>query len=161
MTERPSTDGQLWDYVHRLFGVGDWDEQASDVPFWKYRSKEVMKVAAKRKKLKVEVGDLANAADYCKAHRIDIRNVAWLYQYLPDSRRWMSERERALSEAALDELIAEAVDLERELISSHEYVEREGPEFWTDRLIRARGEHRREVYESWKEARNPLSTSPR
>lgn len=140
---RPRTDIDLWEYVHRLFGIGDWDELYSPEPFWKYRQKEVMKVKAKRLKLKAEVEHLADAADYCKTHGIDVRNVAWLYRYLPVSRAWIAERERALSHGHLDELIAEAVDLEREL----------GSDEWAHRLLRARGPHRQEVYELWKEAR--------
>lgn len=141
----PTTDTALWEYVHRLFGIGDWDELASDEPFWQYRQREVGKVKARRARLKVEIADLAHAADYCKAHGIDIRNVAWLYQYLPMARRWILERERAFSSTHLDELIARAVD--------HEH--RNGKDGqWIDRLLRARGEHREEVLREWQQARN-------
>lgn len=139
--KRPETETQLWYYVHRLFGIGDWDED-SGVPWWRYVQTEVMKVKAKRKKLGASTEALADAADYCKAHQIDIRNVAWLYRYLGPSRAWHDERRRALSAAAIDELIDGAV--EQDLTMGGE---------WVERLIRARGEYRQEVYEAWKAAR--------
>lgn len=145
MIHAVSTDGQLWDYCQRLFGVGDWDELTADVPFWKYRQKEVIKVAAKRKKLKAAPQDLAVAADYCKANGIHIANVAWLYKHLPASRSWMSARERTLSERDLDELLLQAIEVEAQESASP----------WLDRLMRAHGEHRREVYEEWKASRLP------
>lgn len=137
--KRPATDGELWDYVHRLFGIGDWDEDNA-IPFWKYRATEVMKVKAKRNKLKASVEELTAAADYCKAMRIDIRNVAWLYQHLAGSRGWAAARQRTLMSAAFDELYDEAVE------------QAYGTE-WADRLVRARGEYRQEVYDQWQATR--------
>lgn len=136
---RPTTDSELFTYVHRLFGVGDWDGDGP-MPFWKWRAREVMKVTAKRRKLKVTVEELADAADFCKATGEDIRNVAWLYKHLGDARRWAAARERALSERDFDEVFDSAVAYE---------AEQDGSE-WFGRLVRSRGEHRREVYEAWR-----------
>lgn len=143
------TDGQLWDHVHRLFGIGDWHEDCG-TPFWRYRALEITKVKRRRAKLRVSCEDLAVAADYCKAHGIDIRNVAWLYRHLKDSAVWHRDRQRALAGAELDELIAVAIDIE---VSNPDSP-------WVDRLVRARGVHRQEVYEAWKSWRASSAPSP-
>ena len=132
-------DGELWDRVHALFGIGNWHEGLG-VPFWKYRALEIHKVKLKRVKQRVSCAELAVAADYCKTHGIDVRDVSWLYQHLGDAGAWHRERQRALATADIDELIAEAVAIE---------VTQPGSP-WIDRLIRARGHHRIEVYASWK-----------
>ncbi len=133
-------DAQVFDHVRRLFGVGDWDDDGN-VAFWEWRMTEIAKVKRKRVKARVSAEELCTAADYCKAHGIDIRNVAWLYQHLGDAKRWGQARQRALAASAIDELLAEAIDVESSVPESP----------WLEQLIRARGPHREEIYHLWKQ----------
>lgn len=138
---RPATDAELYDHVQRLFGIGEWDAllAGEDDPWWKARGHEIAKIGARRKKLKVSVQELADAADYCKANGIVIHNVAWLYRHINDAKRFAAERRREAQLRELEDLIDEAIACERALPSSD----------WLDRLVRARGPYRREVYQAW------------
>lgn len=141
-------DALIFDYVSRLFGVGEWDELVTDQPYWEFRMKEIAKIKQRREKAGVTAAELTDAADYCKAHHIDIRNVAWLYQHLRDARTWRVERERALAEKDLDELLGRAIEIETRVPNSR----------WIERLIRARGPHRQEVLQQW-QAQQPQTTA--
>lgn len=132
------TEGALFDYLQRLFGVGSYDEVCSEEPYWQWRMHEITKIKAKRNKFKVAVQDLALAAEYCKVHHIDIRNPAFLYDHLGASRHWMSECERALSVAQVDDEIEAALAVTLP----------DSP--WFERLVRASGENRKEVLSAWK-----------
>lgn len=148
---RPSTSAQLYDYVQRVFGIGEWDAllAGDDEPWWKARAHEIVKIEAKRKRMKVTAEELADAADYCKANGIVIHNVAWLYKHINDAKRHAAEHRREARLRELEDLIDEAVAYERALPSSE----------WLDRLVRARGPYRREVYDQWLHSRDSLPSS--
>lgn len=137
----PSSDGELYDYVQRLFGIGTWDAilAGDGDPWWRARTHEVVKISARRKKLKVSVQELTDAADYCKANGIVIHNVAWLYKHIADGKREASIRRREEKVRELEDLIDQAIACERALPSSD----------WLDQLVRARGHYRGEVYQKW------------
>jgi hypothetical protein len=83
--------------------------------------------------------DLILAAEYCKAHHLPVANVAWLYRHILPAIRWRNERSRAARVAEVDDLLAVAIEIEHE---------NEGSQ-WLDRLVRARGEYKKEVYGEW------------
>lgn len=134
----PATDVELWDYLQRLFGVGDWDED-DPRPFWKYRGLEGHKLGLLRRKRGASVAELVVTADYCKAHRIDVRNASWLYRHIADAKRWNNARSQVEVNRDLDEAIAAAIAHEAQDPNSE----------WFGRLVRVTGEHREEVYRSW------------
>lgn len=138
-------DAELYDHVHRLFGVGDWPNPSGQ-PYWQYRATQVHISKATRTKRRVSCADLAVAAEYCKAHGIDIRHMSWLYHHLADAKRWDQQRQRSFAAADLDEAIATAVAIET------------NPD-WVDRLVRARGPYRQEVYDAWSHWRTSSSCS--
>lgn len=142
------SDGELYDLLQELFGLGNWDPD-SDVPWWKARQFEVTKIKRSRTARKVELADLALAARYAKAHDEDIRAVTWLYKLIPAAIRWENARRRAQTLAELDDLIAEAIAIESEVPGST----------WLTRLARARGPHRKEAYDSWLKHRDSLASS--
>ena len=149
---RPTTSAELYDYLQRLFGIGEWDAllAADDEPWWKARAHEIVKIEAKRKRTKATVEELADAADYCKANGIVIHNAAWLYKHIADAKRHAAERRREEKVRELEDLIDEAIACERALPSSD----------WLDRLVRARGPYRKQVYDSWLSHRSSLPSSP-
>lgn len=147
----PDTDAGLYDYLQRLFGVGDWDE-TSTTPWYRARMHEITKIKARRLKLGVTVAELVRAADYCKAQHLDIRNAAWLYHHLGDARRWAAANATAAAVLVLEARIADALAYEMTQPSSR----------WLDQLIRAQGPHRQEVFDRWEQqhASPAVSSAP-
>lgn len=144
------TDGDLYDLLQRLFGLGDWNED-SDLPWWKARQFEVTKIKRSRTARRVALEDLALAAEYAKAHGEDVRAVTWLYKLITPAIRWDNERSRAASLGQLDDEIAAAVEYE---------VEHHPDSPWTTRLSRARGAARKDVYQQWLQERGSRLSSP-
>lgn len=134
------TDSDLFDYLRINFGVGDWDED-HDLPWWKYRTQEVSKIKRVRTARKVALGDLATTVDYCKARRIDIRDSTWLYRHIIAALRWEREREQ-IRPSDFER------DYEDALAQAYEHGEHE----WIERLTRALGDGRQEVYAEWLKA---------
>lgn len=142
------TDSDLYDLLQELFGLGDWDPD-SDVPWWKARQHEISKIKRSRTARKVDLEDLALAARYAKAHGEQIKAVTWLYKLISPAIRWENERRRAAALAEVDDLIAEAIAVEAEQPESE----------WLTRLARARGPHRKQVYDAWLRHRDLLPSS--
>lgn len=140
------TDGQLYDLLQELFGLGSWHPDLSDDPWWKARNHEVSKIKRSRTARRVDCADLALAARYAKAHGEDVRAVTWLYKLIPAAIRWDNERRRAASLAELDDLIDAALQIEDDST-------------WITRLVRARGPHRKDAYDQWLRHRDSLPSS--
>jgi len=130
-------DGELFDLLCRDFGVGDWDEATSDVPYWKWRVTEVAKVKRVRVARKVTIENLFLAAEYAKVTGRDVRDATWLYPYILDAIKW--DKERAAAGGELETQMATAVD---EAMSA-------GDMEWVGRLTRANGPARAEVLAAW------------
>lgn len=144
-----TTDSDLYDLLQSLFGLGSWDEATSDMPWWQARQHEVTKIKRSRTARNVDLADLALAAHYAKAHGENVKAVTWLYKLISPAIRWENERRRAASLAEIDDLIDEAVAIEAESPDSD----------WLTRLVRARGPHRRVVYDQWLKHRDSLPSS--
>lgn len=149
MTTTPvRTDSDLYDLLQELFGLGDWDPDG-DVPWWKARQHEISKIKRSRTARNVALEDLALAAHYAKAHGEQIKAVTWLYKLISPAIRWDNERRRAASLAEIDDLIEYALGVEAEQPESE----------WLTRLARARGPHRKDVYDQWLKHRDSLPSS--
>lgn len=142
------SDGDLYDLLQELFGLGQWDPDG-DVPWWKARQHEISKIKRSRTARNVDLEDLALAARYAKAHGEQIKAVTWLYRLIGPAIRWDNERRRATTLAQLDDLINEAIAVEAEQPESE----------WLTRLARARGPHRKQVYDAWLKHRDSLPSS--
>lgn len=143
-TSIPSTDAELFDYLHALFGWGTYDDLAArETPWWKARGVEIGKIKRSRFKRKVTIATLALTADYCFRHHITVRNITGLYHYIFDAEAEQRVLTRTAESNALDDLIAEAVAYERST----------GDDTWLDRLLRAQGPARSEVLKEWKSQR--------
>lgn len=144
-----TTDADLHDLLQELFGLGDWDELTSDVPWWKARQHEITKIKRSRTARNVDLSDLALAAKYAKVHGEQVKAVTWLYKLIAPAIRWDNERRRAASLAEVDDLIHEAIA-----------IESDNPDAtWLMRLVRARGPHRKDVYDQWLNYRDSLPSS--
>jgi len=143
-----TTDSDLYDLLQKLFGLGSWDPD-SDVPWWKARQHEVTKIKRSRTARNVALEDLALAARYAKAHGEQVKAVTWLYKLISPAIRWDNERRRAVVLAEVSDLIDEAIAIEAEQPESQ----------WLTRLARARGPHRKVVYDAWLQYRDSLPSS--
>lgn len=137
--DAPATEGALFDHLHRRFGWGNYDELYSEEPYWKWRQLEVSKIKRSLASRKIAIEDVFVAGEYCWTHHIHVGAVTWLYRHIYDARSWWKERQRALS--------AEKFELEFEAAVQLEYARPEAG--WLDRLLRAQGEMRKEVYNEW------------
>lgn len=139
MLVEPTTDGQLFDMLHGLLGIGDFDES---VPWFQFRMTEIQKLKAMRRKRKLSLKAIAMAGRYCYRRRITVRHSWEVCTFIvPAAREAASQR---VSEVA--QQIRDAVENERS---------RPDPDAdWIARLLRARGDYRHEVLAKWAKARS-------
>ena len=132
-------DAALFDQLHTLFGIGDYNED-DPKPWFRFRMLEIGKLKALRRKRALSVGDLMLAAEYCDKKRIRITaswqlvahiSIAKKYQ-----REWLAEK--------LERDIADAVAHERSLPDPDQE--------WASRLLLARGSIRQDVLNQYREA---------
>jgi hypothetical protein len=133
------TDGTVFDALHRLFGAGEFT--GDDAEWHRWRAQEISKIKAYRTKRNVDPFELVRAAQYCRRHGIWIRAHWELYEHLAAANREELDRQRAAEIADLDGLIEDALAIE--------LTNPDSP--WVDRLIRAAGPARKEVYDAWKQ----------
>lgn len=136
---QPATDAQLYDYIHALFGVGDWMD-ADGRPWHKARMVEIAKIKAIRKKRRFSIADLVMLADHCYRRRRPIRQTFDLLQWWPDAVRERTANARS------------QVDIEIERALEIERARPDGGE-WVDRFLLAQGGGRQIVLNRWKQER--------
>lgn len=134
---QPKTDAQLWDMLHSLLGVGNFDDSGSD-PWFHFRMTEIAKLKAMRRKRRISLKELADVARYCVQHgeRVD---ASWqLCGFMADAKR----EARRIAVPELSKQVSEALACERTS---------PGPDSptWIERLLLTRGPFRREVLDEW------------
>lgn len=143
MTPAPTlqTEGQVFDVLHERFGVGDWQE-GNDVPWHEFKRKECIKIKAMRLKRNTSCAELITTVRYCGAHNLDIREHWQLYEHITAAMRWDRDRQEMRRTRGTQLAIDQALELEMERDPN-------GP--WVERLVRAVGPQRQEVYQQWLE----------
>lgn len=135
----PTNDAQLFDMLHALFGIGDYDDS---VHWYRFRMLEITKLKAIRKRRQIPLRDMACAARYCYVHHVQIHQSYELCVHIVVAKR--DARRRAVPD--LDRDIELAVTVARD----------RGEGEWASRLLRARGALRQEVLDEWRQQR-PLT----
>ncbi len=130
------TEAELYDYLQRTFGIGDWDEATSEVPWWKFRATEVAKLKAMLKRRGATVQQVVAAAEYARAQGTPVHATYQLFALIPEAMRDHRRRIQAAGGSQLDDAIAEAVAA--------------GEMGWADRLTRATGPDAVTVLEQWR-----------
>jgi hypothetical protein len=138
----PKSDAQLFDMLHGLFGIGDYDD-ASDTPWFKHRMTEVIKIKAIRRKRQVSLREWALAARYAYRTKAPIRQSHDVLFYLDKARK----EQRTARVSDLGQQIADAITNERSRGD-------DASEAWVRRLLLARGDYRRELLQEWAESRS-------
>lgn len=138
MANTNATDATVFDVLHRLFGAGDYNGAGE---WHRWRMKEISKIKAYRSRRNVDPFELVATAQWCRRHRIWIKAHWELYEYIPAAQREEREREAEAAVSVLEADIQKAIEAE--------IARPDGT--WLDRLVRAAGPARKEVYEAWKQ----------
>ncbi len=134
LSAEPTTDAQLFDVMHGLFGIGDYAD-CDDRPYYRFRGIEISKVKSLRKKRGITIDQLALAARYCYRRRLPITTPFDLVEHIG-----AALRERALARREVQgQRMSQAADLARA----------SGEPDWADRLLLAQGAHRQGVLDEW------------
>lgn len=143
MTEiRPKTDADLFDLIHQLFGIGDWDADIDKQPWHKVRMTEIGKIKAIRRKRRFSVEDFAYLAQFCYRNRRRITKTFDLLEHWPDALR-----DRTLNaRSRIDNEIQAALELEQQ---------REDGQEWVERFLLAQGAGRIAALNRWRHERGP------
>jgi hypothetical protein len=138
---QPETDAQLFDMLHSLFGIGNFDDSGVE-QWWQFRIREIAKLKAIRKRRGISLADLAVTARYCHRHHEQVRESWQVCGFITDAKR----EARRLAVPALSQEVRDALELERAL---------PGPDSaaWVERLLMTRGPFRRDVVDLWKQSR--------
>lgn len=142
--ELPNTDGELYDQLQRLFGMGAYDEVSRrDVDWYQARMRQVVRIKRLRKRRQLAVHQLGLAAYYCRVNHIHIRNAEHLAGYVKNAT--VAARTAARTD--------ETADLLRRVDSAVAYEQENHPaELWADRLVAA--SDKEAVLEQWGNARH-------
>jgi len=141
---QPKTDAGLFDMLHSLFGVGDFDE-AGTVPWFRFRMTEIAKLKAIRKHRSITLADFAMTARYCQRHQEQVKESWQLCGFIADAKR----EARRIAVPELSQEVHAALEAERAL---------PGPDSatWVERLLLTRGPFRRDVLNEWKQSREQV-----
>jgi hypothetical protein len=136
----PKNDGELFEMLHSLFGIGDFDE--STMQWWQFRAREIAKLKAIRKRRSISLADFTMTAKYCWYHDEVIRASWQICGFIADAKR----EARRIAVPELNQEIHTALAVERAL---------PGPDsaIWVERLLLTRGPFRRRVLDEWKQTR--------
>jgi hypothetical protein len=83
---QPKTDGALFDMLHSLFGVGDFDETGA-MPWFRFRIVEIAKLRAIRKRRSITLADYAMTARYCHQHHEQVKESWQVCGFIADAKR--------------------------------------------------------------------------
>lgn len=145
---QPKTDAQLFDMLHSLFGIGNFDESGA-VPWFRFRITEIAKLGAIRKRRSITLADYAMTARYCHQHGEQVKESWQVCGFIADAKR----EARRIAVPELSQEIHAALEVERTL---------PGPDsaMWVERLLLTRGLFRRNVLDEWKQSREQAVTTP-
>lgn len=140
----PETPGQLFDFLHERFGIGEYDDVANaDTPWWKSRNTEIAKLKAMMRKRRVTEKHVAVAAWYAVSRGQPIRYYAQLFRLIPEAMREYKTAEqltlRRNVRAGIEDAVAEALA--------------SGEAEWAERLMRAHQSEAPRLLKEWEASR--------
>lgn len=140
MKPDPITDGQLFELVHELFGVGDWDRDLDAKAWHQVRGAEIAKIKAIRKRYNYSIAEMAALARYVHERQYRITKAWDLLKHYPAYRRARVADARSRMEQEFEEILA----IERGRLDGDE---------WVTRLLVSTGIGREELVRKWREER--------
>ena len=137
------SDAKVFDALYGRFGVGDYDETTSTMSWVRWRIGQIARLKALRTKRGVAPEELLVAVDYCSSNNVYPKHAADLFKVLPKAKAWKANETARAETESLDSQIQSAIQVEMQDPDSR----------WLDRLIRAAGPGREEVYDAWHASR--------
>lgn len=139
-TIHPKNDSELFDLIHLMFGIGDFDEALDSQRWFQFRTREIAKIKAIRRKRRISVEDLTMLATYCHDRGESIKATFDLLEHWPAAVRHRTANARF----QIDEDVTRAIQVERERADGGE---------WVDRFLRAQGHGREVLLNRWRKLR--------
>lgn len=139
---KPTNDAELFDLLHQLFGIGDWDADLDSKPWHKARIAEIGKIKQIRRKRRYSIEDFAYLAQFCYTHHRRITKTFDLLEHWPDALRERTRNARS----RIDDEIQAALELEQQRPDGQE---------WVERFMLAQGAGRIAALTRWKHERGP------
>src|SRR6478735_6520650 len=137
MKPDPETDAQLFDLVHELFGVGDWDPDLDTKAWFQIRGAEIAKVTAIRKRYNYSIQEMTALARFVHERQYRVTKTWDLLQHYPAYRRQRAVNARQ----RLDQEFEEILEIERGRLDGDE---------WVTRLLLSTGNGREELVRKWR-----------
>lgn len=134
------TPADLYDYLQRTFGIGNWDEATSTMPWWRFRLTEIAKLKAMLKKRGATPEHVITTAEYAIEQRRSIFATYQLFLLIPEAMAAQRAQARTDRNAQLnlgiEEALAEAIAL--------------GETQWAERFMRASAAEAQIVINEWR-----------
>lgn len=134
------SDAMLFDYLQERFGIGDWDEATSAIPWWQFRGREIAKLKSMRTKRKATTTQLVAAADYAVEQCRPIYATYQLFALIPEAMAARRRQEQAKKKGDLARGINEAF---AEAVAA-------GETEWAERLMRTQVSEAQTVINEWR-----------
>ena len=144
MKPDPKTDAQLFDLVHELFGIGDWDRDLDAKAWHQVRGAEIAKIKALRKRYNYSVEELAELAKFAHDRQLRVSKAWDLIGYYNQFRRHRARARADIARQRLDQEFDEILEIERGRLDGDE---------WVTRLLLSTGIGREELLRKWREER--------
>lgn len=138
--ELPETPAQLYDLLHELFGIGNYDDIASRTPWFRARMTEIAKLKAMLRKRRCTVAEVAIAAWYAHDAGLPVYGTYRVFQLIPEAKRAARESDRTARASG---------QLDRRNVAANEAIEA-GEQSWADRLISASDRDIDAVIDQWR-----------
>lgn len=136
----PTTEAELFDYLHERFGIGTYDELAANKrQWWQERGTGIAKLRAMLKRRQQRIDDVVIAADYAAQLRKHIRYYPQIFELIPEAKKQAADRRREDRRQGLRDQIQDAASHAFEL----------GREEWGQRLLRAPEHDAQAVLDLW------------
>lgn len=103
------THAQLYDLLAEYFGLGDWDEMTSKVPYYKARMTEIGKLKRMMNSRHVDVPTIVQAAEYCHANHVPVIGLWNIIDVIPEARRQARDASRVTLSDRLQAAAQEAM----------------------------------------------------
>lgn len=138
-TEFPSTPAEIFDHLQERFGLGDYDEETSTIPHWKWRQVEISKLKSMMKRRRVNERELAISAWYARAQGTPITATWQLFESVRDALAAYRKAGRDVP-----------TDVRNQLSAAAEEAHALGEAGWAARLYAADDKSGPPVLEQWR-----------
>lgn len=140
--KHPTTEAELFDYLHEKFGIGTYDELVpSSRQWWQERGTGIAKLKAMLKRRHQTIADVVIAADYAARHNKPIRYYPQIFELIAEAKRETAAERREGRRQSLRDEVRNAASEALEL----------GRDEWAYRLLNVPEADAQAVLDAWKD----------